>query len=72
MPKVPKIKIGSYLLKIRNPKSKIPNSRWFSQDLIEHGLGVRGRAGAGTVAADVRHGLAFNDFKAVGVTRKFV
>jgi len=57
-----------------NPKSKIrnPKSRWFSQDFIEHGLRIRCRVGAGSVAAYMGRSLTFNYLEAVGVSGKFV
>jgi hypothetical protein len=72
MPKVPKIEIGQ--IPSKNPKSEIPNpkSRWFAYEFIEHGLRIRCRAGAGTVAAYMGRGFTFNDLQPVGVSGKFV
>jgi hypothetical protein len=49
-----------------------PQSRWFSQEFIEHRLGIRCRSGAGTVAAYVGCGFTFNNLQAVGVSGKFI
>ena len=42
----------------------------FPHDLIDHGLGVGGRVGAGTIAAHMSGGLAFNDLQTVGIPGK--
>ena len=59
-------------ISIFNSPFRIPNSpTLFAYNLIDHGLCVGGRIGAGTVAANMGGGLAFYDLQAIGVPGKF-